>query len=94
MLHFSFGSGVVSERTGILLNDQMADFSIPGVKSYFNLTMNPNNYISPGKRPMSSMCPTILVDKDGDVKMTIGAAGGTKIPTAISLVRQFYFSKM
>jgi gamma-glutamyltranspeptidase/glutathione hydrolase/leukotriene-C4 hydrolase len=77
----------MSKRTGILLNSGMDDFGLPGIISYFGIPPNQNNYIAPGKRPLSSMSPTILTDSNGDVKMVIGAAGGTKITTSIAYVR-------
>ena len=89
ILLYSFGSCIVSENTGILLNDGMDDFSIPERLNYFGIPPNPNNYIAPGKRPLSSMTPTILIDKNGDVQMVIGAAGGTKIITSIAYVNIF-----
>ena len=85
-MSISFGSGVVSERTGILLNSGMDDFGIPSQPSYFEIPPSRNNFIEPGKRPLSSMSPTILVDSNGDVKMVLGAAGGTKIITSIAYV--------
>ncbi|XP_003424878.1 scoloptoxin SSD14 isoform X1 [Nasonia vitripennis] len=85
-INMYFGSGVASENTGVLMNSGMDDFGVPGLLSYFGIPSNPNNYIAPGKRPLSSMSPTIFVDNNGDVKMTIGAAGGTKITTSIPFV--------
>ncbi|XP_051160453.1 scoloptoxin SSD14-like isoform X2 [Leptopilina boulardi] len=81
-----FGSGIVSERTGILLNSGMDDFGLPLQYSYFGIPSSQNNFIQPGKRPLSSMSPTILIDENNNVKMIIGAAGGTKITTAIAFV--------
>jgi gamma-glutamyltranspeptidase/glutathione hydrolase/leukotriene-C4 hydrolase len=65
----------------------MNDFAIPNTKSYFRIPFSPANTIKPGKRPLSSMCPTIIVNRDGDVQLVIGAAGGPKITSAIAFVR-------
>ncbi|XP_022163029.1 gamma-glutamyltranspeptidase 1-like [Myzus persicae] len=74
-----FGSGFVSPSTGIIFNNQMNDFSTPGVTNFYGIPSSPTNYIKPGKRPMSSMCPTIFTDANGDFVLGAGAAGGSKI---------------
>jgi gamma-glutamyltranspeptidase / glutathione hydrolase len=78
-----FGSGVVVEGTGVILNDEMDDFSSkPGVANMFGVVGSDANAIGPGKRPLSSMTPTILT-KDDQVAMVIGTPGGSRIFTSI-----------
>ena len=77
----TFGAKVVIPGTGIVMNNQMDDFSIrPGVANAFGLLGAEANAVSPGKRPLSSMSPTIVL-KDGKPILAVGAAGG---PTIIS----------
>jgi len=76
-----FGSGVVVEGAGFLLNDEMDDFSSkPGAPNMFGVVGGSANAIAPHKRPLSSMTPTILV-KDGKPAMVIGTPGGSRIFT-------------
>ncbi len=81
----SFGSKVVIPGTGVVLNDEMDDFSIqPGVKNYFGLIGDHANAVGPGKRPLSSMSPTLVL-KDGQPIIALGAAGGPKIISQVLL---------
>lgn len=64
----------------------MNDFSVPGQKNQFGLMASPGNYIAPQKHAQSSMSPTIVTNTNGTVRLIIGAAGGTKIPTGVSMV--------
>ncbi len=80
-INLEFGAHLLAGRTGVLLNDEMDDFSLaPGVPDAFGLVAGGGNRLAPGKRPLSSMSPTIVVGDDG-VEMVLGAAGG---PTIIS----------
>ena len=80
-INTSFGSKVVIPGTGVVLNNQMDDFSAqPGATNFFGLVGAEANAIAPGKRPLSSMSPTIVL-KDGRPILSVGAAGG---PTIIS----------
>lgn len=90
-----FGAGVTCPETGILLSSGMDDFSWPNFRNYFNLPGSPANAMAPQKRPLSSMSPSILVDRHGNVRMVVGSAGGTKIPTAIAnvIIRHLWFGE-
>ena len=90
-LNTSFGSKVTIPGTGVLMNNQMDDFSAqPGVPNAFGLVGAEANAVAPGKRPLSSMSPTIVM-RDGKPVMTLGAAGG---PTIISQVSQTIFNHL
>jgi gamma-glutamyltranspeptidase/glutathione hydrolase len=80
-----FGSKVVIPDTGIIMNDEMDDFSTqPGVPNFFGLVGAEANAVEPGKRPLSSMSPTIVL-ADGKPVIAIGAAGGPKIISDVLL---------
>jgi gamma-glutamyltranspeptidase / glutathione hydrolase len=82
-LNTEFGSSVVAPGTGFFLNNEMDDFtSKPGQPNTYKLIQGEGNAIQPGKRPASSMAPTILV-KDGHAVMALGSPGGSKIASAI-----------
>ena len=80
-INTSYGSKVVVPGTGVVLNNEMDDFSAqPGVANYFGLIGAEANAVAPGKRPLSSMSPTIVL-RDGKPILSVGAAGGPTIIT-------------
>jgi gamma-glutamyltranspeptidase/glutathione hydrolase len=82
-LNLNFGSGIVARGTGVLLNNEMDDFSVkPGVANAFGLTGGEANAIAPGKRPLSSMTPVIVLEKQVPVLAT-GSPGGARIITTV-----------
>ena len=82
-INWNYGSGVVVEGAGFLLNNEMDDFSAkPGVPNIFGVVGNVANEIQPEKRMLSSMSPTILL-KDGNVEMVLGTPGGSTIFTSV-----------
>jgi len=81
-INLLFGSQVLVPSTGVIMNDEMNDFSIPHVSNEFGYAPSPSNYIQPGKRPMSSIAPVIVDDANGRLYFVTGAAGGSRIVTA------------
>ncbi len=82
-LNGNYGSGVVSRRFGIALNNEMDDFTTrPGEPNMYGLIQGEGNEVQPGKRPLSSMSPT-LVEKHGKIIMAIGAPGGPRIISGV-----------
>jgi gamma-glutamyltranspeptidase/glutathione hydrolase len=82
-LNGNFGSGIVAKGTGVLLNNEMDDFTAkPGVPNLYKLIQNERNAIVPKKRPLSSMSPTILT-KDGKAFLALGSPGGSTIPNSV-----------
>jgi gamma-glutamyltranspeptidase / glutathione hydrolase len=82
-LNFSYGLGLVADGTGVLLNNELDDFAAkPGTPNAFGLLGGEANAPGPGKRPLSSMAPTIVL-KDGKPFLVTGSPGGSRIPTAV-----------
>lgn len=81
----AFGSCLAVPGAGFVLNDQMDDFAVaPGIANAYGLRGDVENAPGPGKIPLSSMAPTLVFDPDGDLLLSIGAAGGSTIPTTIA----------
>jgi gamma-glutamyltranspeptidase / glutathione hydrolase len=79
----SFGAKVIAGGTGFFLNDEMDDFTAkPGVPNLFGLVQGKANAVAPGKRPLSSMTPTIVL-KDGKPVLIVGTPGGSRIITTV-----------
>jgi gamma-glutamyltranspeptidase / glutathione hydrolase len=79
-----YGSAVTAKGTGVLLNDEMDDFAArPGFPNLFGLIQGENNSVQGGKRPLSSMTPTIVLRKDGSLWFALGGRGGPRILTAV-----------
>ena len=82
-LNTTFGTGIVAGNTGILMNNEMDDFSAkPGVPNVYGLVGGDANAVGPKKRPLSSMSPTIVV-KDGKTWLVTGSPGGSRIITTV-----------
>ena len=82
-INFSYGTGIVAAGTGILLNNEMDDFSAkPGVPNAYGLVGGAANAVEPGKRPLSSMTPTILFE-NGRPLLATGSPGGSRIITTV-----------
>lgn len=78
-----FGSQVIVPSTGVVMNNEMNDFSIPGASNAFGYIPSPDNYIRPGKRPLSSISPTIVEFAGNHTfYFATGAAGGSRIITS------------
>ncbi|ODQ53923.1 gamma-glutamyltranspeptidase [Saitoella complicata NRRL Y-17804] len=77
-----FGSQVMVPETGVVMNDEMNDFFSPGSSNAFGYVPTEANFIRPGKRPLSSISPTIAQFKNGTFYVALGAAGGSRIITS------------
>jgi gamma-glutamyltranspeptidase/glutathione hydrolase len=90
-INTEFGSGVVAEGTGIVMNNEMDDFSAkPGASNAFGAVGSENNSIAPQKRPLSSMSPTIIF-RNGNTLMALGTPSGTRIITCVAQTILNYF---
>lgn len=78
-----FGSHIMVPETGVIMNNEMNDFSIPGSSNAFGYIPSPANYIRPGKRPLSSISPSIVEHADGRLYFVVASAGGSRIITAV-----------
>ncbi|CDK26296.1 unnamed protein product [Kuraishia capsulata CBS 1993] len=90
-----FGSKVCDPTTGIILNDEMDDFSLPTAPNAFGLEPSIFNFIEPYKRPLSSCSPTVVVDRlTGKPDLVIGAAGGSHITPAVlqAIIRTYHYN--
>ncbi|KAF2090814.1 gamma-glutamyltranspeptidase [Saccharata proteae CBS 121410] len=77
-----FGSKIMVPETGVIMNNEMNDFSIPGSSNSFGYIPSEANYIRPGKRPLSSITPVIVEYPNGTLYISVGAAGGSRIITS------------
>lgn len=85
-INTAFGSKVVVPGTGVLLNNEMDDFAVaPGVPNHFGLVGGEANCVAPGKRPLSSMSPTLVLDAARTPVLSVGGAGGPTIITQVLL---------
>ena len=83
-INFSYGNKKIVDGAGFLLNNEMDDFSAkPNVPNAFGLVGDKANAIEPYKRPLSSMSPTLVINEKGETILTLGAAGGSRIITAV-----------
>ncbi|HEY8038513.1 MAG TPA: gamma-glutamyltransferase [Polyangiaceae bacterium] len=83
-LNWWYGNGATVPGLGFVLNNEMDDFAaVPGTANGFGLVQGEPNAVAPGKRMLSSMSPTIVLGPQGDVQLVLGAAGGSRIITAV-----------
>lgn len=81
-----FGNLIMVPETGVIMNNEMNDFSIPGKTNEFGYAPAPANFIRPGKRPLSSITPVIVERADGSLYVSVGAAGGSRIISSTTQV--------
>lgn len=80
-----FGSQVRT-ASGVILNNEMDDFSTPGMSNSYGIASSRANYIEPRKRPVSSMVPSVIVNSNGDAELAVGGGGGSKITSGVAQV--------
>ena len=81
----------MGRRTGIIFNNAMFSFSKPGIQAMYS-PQNEANYIAPGKRPLTSMSPSVVTDENGDVIMSVGGSGGVRINAVVAMVNINYIT--
>ncbi|TDZ23303.1 Glutathione hydrolase proenzyme [Colletotrichum orbiculare MAFF 240422] len=81
-----FGAQIMDPLSGVILNNEMNDFSIPGVRNAFGFEPSPANFVRANKRPLSSITPIIVEKEDGQLYVTVGAAGGSRIISSTAQV--------
>ncbi|KAF9877811.1 gamma-glutamyltranspeptidase [Colletotrichum karsti] len=81
-----FGAQIMDPLSGVILNNEMNDFSIPGVRNAFGFEPSPANFVRANKRPLSSITPIIVEDANGKLYVTVGAAGGSRIISSTAQV--------
>eukprot|EP00249_Psilotum_nudum_P021610 c28171_g1_i6 orf=307-1956(+) len=91
-INYKFGAKILSLSTGIVLNNEMDDFSIPSDNSPDKLPPSATDFIRPNKRPLSSMSPTVIL-QNGQLRAVLGASGGMNIIPAVAQVFLNYFFK-
>lgn len=84
-VNYYFGSQIRTS-SGVVLNNQMDDFSTPGSANIYGVAPSRANFIAPRKRPMSSMAPLVVVDRNGSCVLALGGSGGSKITSGVALV--------
>lgn len=84
-INLLFGSRLMTPDSGIILNDEMNDFSIPGVSNAFGFPPSAVNFVRPGKRPLSSITPIMVETPSGELYLVTGAAGGSRIISSTAL---------
>lgn len=85
-VNLEWGCRYMDSESGIIINNELDDFSIPHANNSFGLPPSRANFIAPLKRPLSSAAPAIF-EKDGSVVLAVGGAGGSRIITAVAQVR-------